>query len=250
LSVPILLLHGQPGAARDWDRVVAALGADARTIATDRPGWDGRRDAGGLAANAQDGVRALDAREIDRAAIVGHSFGGAVAAWIGATYPERVQSLVLVAPSANAASLYALDRWLATPVAGYAAGATILGGVGLALGVGRMRTLASQVSGLESAYLRKTGALLREPSSWRSFFVEQQTLVKDLPELEARLDRIVAPTTIVVGSSDHVVPASSARSLAGQIRGSELVMMESAGHLLPMQQAPLLAEIIERAAGT
>lgn len=244
MSHNILLLHGQPGAARDWDRVIAAIGAGPVTIAPDRPGWDGHSRAVGLAGNADAALAQLDAKGVARAVVVGHSFGGAVAAWLAATHPERVEALVLVAPSANAASLYALDRWLATPVAGYVAGATLLGGVGVALAERRVRRFVARLSGLEQTYLRATGGMLRAPLSWGSFFIEQQALIRELPALESRLDRILAPTTIVAGSADVVVPAASARRLAAQIQGADLVLLESAGHLLPMQEAQRLAEII------
>src|SRR5205807_9865975 len=97
---PILLLHGQPGTARDWDRVRDAIGTRAETIAIDRPGWDGDRPPADLAGNAQAALDALDAAGAERAVVVGHSFGGAVAAWVAATHRERVRALVLVAPSA------------------------------------------------------------------------------------------------------------------------------------------------------
>jgi pimeloyl-ACP methyl ester carboxylesterase len=52
------------------------------------------------------------------------------------------------------------------------------------------------------------------------------------------------PTTIVAGRGDHVVPIAAARRLAGQIPGSELVEVERAGHLLHVQHAGRLADIV------
>src|SRR5947209_14666259 len=98
---PILLLHGQPGSAEDWDRVRAHIGERAPTIAIDRPGWDGDRGPADLAGNARAAIAAIDAAGARRAVVVGHSFGGAVAAWVAATTPDRVRALVLAAPSAN-----------------------------------------------------------------------------------------------------------------------------------------------------
>jgi pimeloyl-ACP methyl ester carboxylesterase len=43
---PVLLLHGQPGSARDWARLIATLGARASPLAPDRPGYDGRSALG------------------------------------------------------------------------------------------------------------------------------------------------------------------------------------------------------------
>ena len=69
-------------------------------------------------------------------------------------------------------------------------------------------------------------------------------LVRDLPALGARLGDISVPTTIVAGTGDHVVPIAAARRLAGQIPGAELVELEHAGHLLHVQQAGRLADVI------
>jgi 2-hydroxy-6-oxonona-2,4-dienedioate hydrolase len=244
-SDPLLLLHGQPGGGRDWDRVVAALSGRVSALpAIDRPGWDGASGAIDVAGNAGMALGLLDAQDVSRATVVGHSFGGAIAAWLAATHPERVGRLVLVAPAANVASLYALDRVLATPVAGAGVGAIVLGSLGLALGSARPRRFVSGRTRLDEAYLNEAGRVLRAPWAWRAFYFEQRAMIRDLPALEARLHRISAPTTIVGGSADRIVPPRALRRLAMQIRGAELVVVGRGGHLLPQQHAGRLAEII------
>jgi pimeloyl-ACP methyl ester carboxylesterase len=69
-------------------------------------------------------------------------------------------------------------------------------------------------------------------------------LVAELPKLEQRLGEIGAPTTIVCGSADRVVPRAAARALAAQISGSQLVELKNAGHLLPQRHAGRLATLI------
>ncbi|MGA2924708.1 MAG: alpha/beta fold hydrolase [Solirubrobacteraceae bacterium] len=242
---PALLLHGQPGGRRDWDGVAGALGS--RAIAIDRPGWDGRSQPTDLAGNALAALAALDARGIERATVVGHSLGSAVAAWIAAEHPDRVAALVLAAPAANVASLGALDRWLAAPVVGYATGVASLAGPGLVLTVGPARRQIAARMAVEDRYLRAAGALLRAPAAWRAFTVEQRALVRDLPVLERRLGRIRAPTTIVAGAADRLVPLASARQLAAQIAGAELIVLDGAGHLMQLRHARRLAAIIAAA---
>jgi pimeloyl-ACP methyl ester carboxylesterase len=241
---PILLLHGQPGAAHDWDRVRAAIGGRAETIAIDRPGWDGDRPPLDLAGNAGAALDALDAAGVDRAVVVGHSFGGAVAAWLAATHSERVRALVLVAPSANTDSLVWLDHVLATPGLGFVASAAALAGSGVALAARPLRTRVARDLELEEGYLRSAGRILVAPRAWRAFFLEQRLLMHDLPMLEAHLAEIAAPTTIVIGTADRIVPVSSARRLAEQIPHARLERLDRANHLLPQQRAERLAEII------
>ena len=248
-SDPALLLHGQPGTARDWDRVQAAIGSRVETIAIDRPGWDGDSSPSDLAGNAAAALAALDAAGADRAVVVGHSFGGAVAAWLAATAPDRVRALVLAAPSANEASLEWVDRLLATRGLGYVASAAALAGSGLALAARPLRVRVARDLELEERYLRTAGRILLSPPAWHAFFLEQRELTRDLPELEGRLDQIAAPTTIVIGTRDRVVPRASARRLAEQIPHAELVELERANHLLPQQRAERLAEIIVAAYG-
>lgn len=237
----VLLLHGQPGSARDWDRVLDALGRDAAVLALDRPGWDGRSQAIDLEGNAAAAITALDAHGITRAVVVGHSFGGAVAAWLAVHHPSRVAALVLAAPSANGRALYALDRVLASRVVGAAA----VAGVGAALSLSPLRHVIAARADLDESYLRGLGRLLMRPSSWRAFVVEQRALIVGIPRLEAQLRRISAPTVIVAGAADRIVPTAAAELLAQQIPGAELVMLNRAGHLLPHRHAEKLAEIIE-----
>jgi pimeloyl-ACP methyl ester carboxylesterase len=246
-AAPILLLHGQPGSARDWAGVRAELASDARTIAIDRPGWDGRTTPAGLGGNAEAARAALDLGGIERATVVGHSLGAAVAAWLAVAHPERVAALVLVAPSANVESLSPLDYVLAAPIVGYPAGVAALAAAGLALTCAPLRRWLGRTLTLDDRYVKGVGRALLAPSTWRAFVSDQRALIRDLPALEARLHRISAPTSIVAGTADRVVPISAARRLSEQIPGAELVALEREGHLLPQRNPNRLARLIAAA---
>jgi pimeloyl-ACP methyl ester carboxylesterase len=245
---PILLLHGQPGSARDWEPVRDAIGDGAVTIAFDRPGWDGRTAPTDLAGNAEAALAVLDAHGAERATVVGHSMGGAIASWLAVEHPERVSALVLAAPSANAASLNRVDRLLARPLLGPALGAAILAGLGVALTAPVFRDRIGAGLGLDERYLVASGRALLNPGAWRAFAVEQRALIDELPWLEQRVGRISAPTRIVTGTADRIVPPVSARLLAARIAGAEVVEIAGASHLLPQQHADRLAEILVEAA--
>jgi pimeloyl-ACP methyl ester carboxylesterase len=246
-SDPVLLLHGQPGAAADWAALRASVGPEVLTFAIDRPGWDGRSRATDLSGNARAALQALDRAGAARATVVGHSLGAAVAAWLADTDPARVRRLVLIAPAANVASLSVLDSLLAAPVLGLVASATAMAGAGLALGSAPVRRYVSEATALDDRYLRASGRVLRTPSAWRAFVYEQRALIRDLPALEARLGTLSVPTTIVAGTRDRVVPIRAARRVAGEIPGAELVEIAGAGHLLHVEHAERVARIITAA---
>jgi 3-oxoadipate enol-lactonase / 4-carboxymuconolactone decarboxylase len=242
---PVLLLHGQPGAGADWNRLSGTLGDRvASTIAIDRPGWDGRSPVTDLDGNAQAALEALNRAGVTRATVVGHSLGAAVAAWLAASAGDRVSRLVLVAPAANLDSLSAVDYLLAAPFVGWLASVGAMAGGGLVLGAGPLRRWVAEATALDERYLRAAGRMLLTPAAWRAFVREQRLLVRDLPVLEARLSDISAPTTIVAGTADHVVPIAATRRLGQQIPGANLVEIEHAGHLLHVQQPGPLAEVI------
>jgi pimeloyl-ACP methyl ester carboxylesterase len=240
----VLLLHGQPGSAADWDGVVQRLGARAEAIAIDRPGWDGRQAASDLPGNARAALAALDAHGAGEAVVVGHSLGGAIAAWLAAVHPGRVAALVLAAPAANRAALYAVDRWLAAPIAGELAGAAAMAGVGGALTIPWLRRRVSGSTGIPEGYLVDVGRAARRPGAWRSYASEQRTLVRGLPDLELRLPSITAPTTVIAGAGDRVVPLRAARELSAQIPGARLIVSDEAGHLLPQREPQLISDAI------
>jgi pimeloyl-ACP methyl ester carboxylesterase len=246
-SDPVLLLHGQPGRAQDWDAVRSAIGGRAHSIAINRPGWDGETRPVDLAANAEAALAALNAAGLERVTVVGHSLGGAVAAWLASEHPERVHALVLAAPSANRASLNRLDQVLATPILGSALTTSGFTGMGLALRLASVRRGLRRRFGLPDAYLRGYARAMLDPLTWHSFVVEQRMLVRDLPSLEGRLGAISAPTTIVTGTADRIVSPSSVRRLAAEIPGANVIELPGASHLLLQERPDELADLIVQA---
>jgi pimeloyl-ACP methyl ester carboxylesterase len=99
---PVLLLHGWPQHWYMWRRLIAALGDDRRLLAPDLRGF-GWTEAPGDGydgdAFARDQIALLDALAIDRAAVVGHDWGGWTAFLLGLGHPDRIErTLVCNAP--------------------------------------------------------------------------------------------------------------------------------------------------------
>lgn len=198
----------------------------------------------GIDASGRVALSVLDARRIGCATVVGHSFGAGVAAWLAIHHPDRVSRLVLVAPAANASSLYEADRLLALPLVGSLASAAILGATGLALRIGPLRRQLADRFTVDASNLASLARILLSPSSWRAFVIEQRAMVSDLPALERELHRITAETVIVAGSADRTIPPHAVRRLCEQIPRARFVLISGAGHLLPQLHPKQLAEVI------
>lgn len=97
----IVAVHGLPGSGRDYRYLGAALEPRARFVRLDMPGFGGTpRESGeglGVEARAAFVVSALEALDISRCALVGHSMGGPVALVAAARAPERIEALGLLA---------------------------------------------------------------------------------------------------------------------------------------------------------
>src|SRR5260370_23765622 len=111
----LVLLHGQPGSAADWDQVAGLLPARFHAVAADRPGYGSSQlPAGGFGANARAVLDDLNLRGIERAVLVGHSYGGGVALSVASLAPHRVEAVVLLA-SVGPGCANVWDRLLAAP---------------------------------------------------------------------------------------------------------------------------------------
>lgn len=245
----VVLLHGQPGSHRDWRRVTKRLIRTHRVFAVDRPGYGdaSREQAGGFASNADELARLLDEHGIDQATVVGHSWGGGAALSFAQRYPERVAALVLVAAAGTSDAVGAGDAVLGLPV---------LGPV-LAFGVFRyfaprfarqwMRLSGSRISPAHSAEMAEDIRTWRWRPTWRSFVAEQRAMLRETPGVESHLGDVRAPTTVVVGGRDKVVPAAVGERLAAAIPGAQVRRIEDAGHLLPLEHPEALAQAIRDA---
>ncbi|MGH2602094.1 MAG: alpha/beta fold hydrolase, partial [Dehalococcoidia bacterium] len=96
---PVILLHGFPETSYEWRRQIPALAERYAVFAPDNRGFGGTdkpeiRVSRSLL--AQDVVNAMDALGIERAAVVGHDWGGIIAFKLAIDWPERVTRLALL----------------------------------------------------------------------------------------------------------------------------------------------------------
>jgi len=245
-----LVLHGQPGLGSDWQQVVGQLPRELHVAALDRPGYGGNRQAaGGFDVNAHAALAELDTRGIDRAVLVGHSYGGGVALSVARLAPERVEALVLLA-SVGPGCLTGWDRLLAAPVAGEIC-ALAAWSLSPWLARARLARIARRrgrpIAADEHVNWDIWGHSRHDHGSlWRSFLTEQRALVAELDELTGSLAAIRRPVLLLADARDTLIPVETAHELAAQLPDARLQLLDDVGHHLPRRGAAQIAEAIIR----
>jgi pimeloyl-ACP methyl ester carboxylesterase/uncharacterized membrane protein YbhN (UPF0104 family) len=244
----LVLLHGQPGSAADWLQVAGGLPAQFHAVATDRPGYGcSPLPAGGFAANARAVLDDLDARGIQRAVLVGHSYGGGVALSAASLAPQRVEAVVLLA-SVGPGCVNGWDRLLAAPGAG-----PLCALVAFRLTPWIARARLARIARRRGSPLQPDehvnwqvwghAGLERRPL-WRTFLAEQRALLRELGDLEGAVASVRAPVLLLADPNDPVVPVDTAFRLARALPDARLQLVEGAGHHLPRRIPDVVANAV------
>ena len=230
---PLLYLHGAIG-QKGWGPFLDRLAEEFTVYAPFIPGYSGSTGLEHL-----DDVfdltlyhlELMDALGLDWAHLVGHFLGGMISAEMAAAAPRCVGRLVLVAP----AGLWRDDA----PVADF-------------LAMNSAELEQSLWAGGQSPGGQKPGDAEMEAAEGASELLLPER-VQDLtaagkflwpiPDrgLKRRAYRIKVPTLIVWGEEDRFAPPVYARDFARLIRGSEIVLMPDAGHLLMLEHPDAFA---------
>jgi 3-oxoadipate enol-lactonase len=254
LSIPpetpkhVVLLHGQPGAGSDWQLVVNLLPDTLRPLVLDRPGYHSSpHPAGDFDTNAAVVLSEMDAAGIDKAVLVGHSYGGGVAMALAAAAPDRVAGMVLVA-SVGPGCLNRWDTLLAAPIAGEFCSiwAWYLTPWFARARLARIERLRNRPLTDDEFVNWDVWARAHHSHGqiWRTFLTEQRALVNGLHALVARIAGIAAPTLILADEGDTLIPVATARALADLLPDARLQLLAQGGHHLPRREAEVVAAAI------
>jgi pimeloyl-ACP methyl ester carboxylesterase len=240
----VLLLHGGGFDAAEFSYryAVEPLSHLRRVFAPDWPGYGGsdkpdlRYD---LAYYARFLERLMDSLEIERAALVGVSMGGAAALSFALRSPDRVERLVLVAS-------YGLGRDVPYGRLGYFLVHAPLA-VDLVYTLLRrsrrslrwgLRRIVHDPQVVSDELVEEARRLLNEPASGRAFrsFRKSEVAWGGLTtDLSDRLGELVVPTLIVHGEHDRVVPLGWAQRAHERLPNSELCVLQGCGHWPPRE---------------
>ena len=190
----------------------------------------------------------IDDLALDDVPIVGHSFGGMIAAELAVTQPQRFSRLVLLAP---------LGLWDGSrPIFDFFASTTYeVAAAFFADPEGEAAQSAGETGFARMVELEigsdEHGALVERYVERRKALATAAKYLWPIPNrgLNKRIHRIAAPTRLIWGSQDLVVPPSYADDFADAIAGAEIRMIENAGHELMIEQPGSVAEAIEEFTG-
>ncbi|MDQ4117303.1 MAG: alpha/beta fold hydrolase [Actinomycetota bacterium] len=232
---PLLFLHGAMGLT--WDPFLDSLSERFTVYAPELPGTSpGDPDAINAVDDLWDLVLhhydLLDGLGLDRPAVVGHSFGGMVAAEVAATNPQRVGKLVLVSP----VGLWRDDL----PVAQFLS-MTPEEVVEIAFADPSGED-ARQFLAMPEDEVAMQDAMIK--NAWSQACAAK--FIWPLPEkgLHKRLYRVTAPTLIIWGTEDRLAPPGYAEEFAQRIAGARVEKLDGAAHLPHVEQQARTSRLV------
>jgi pimeloyl-ACP methyl ester carboxylesterase len=247
----LLLLHGIAGSSQTWAPVMGLLERDYTVLAPDFLGH-GRSDKplgdyslGNHAAGMRD---FLDFLDIERATVIGQSFGGGVAMQFAYQFPERCERLVLVDAGGLGREVSWMLRLTTLPAAEFVlpiifcspirtCGESILG---LLRGWGIRHARAEE--------MWRSYASLADPPNRRAFIRTMRAVIDPGGQSVSAMDRLYLaahmPTLIIWGDKDKIIPVLHAYKAHEAIPNSRLEIMEGVGHYPHVEEPVRFAEIL------
>ena len=250
----IVLVHGAAGNLRDLLHALSGhLAGRFRIIVIDRPGHGFSTGRDPVWSEPRRQAEALDAvltrLGVDRAIIVGQSWGGAFAAAFALRYPRRIQGLVFVSPATHPwpSGINWHTRLGAQPVVGRIFAELAAMPIGLALIPCALRSIFEPNAVPPNYRARIGAALVLRPRTFVANCRDIADFYGHITEMGAHYHRIDAPTEIVTGDEDAIVaPAIHAFALARDIPGARLTVLPGVGHMPHWWAPEAVVEAIER----
>lgn len=236
---PLLLVMGLAADSQAWMFQVPELSKHFRTVVFDNRGVGRSSKPAGpytTAAMADDAVGVLDALGIERAHVLGVSMGGMISQEIALRHPKRVRSLVLACTYAEPDAEIAEIRQGLTAQLG---GSTDAAG-GLQIDAASLdpmmffQQLMPRV--FNPDYLqRELPTLIQIFSGALQWGFQMDAILGQVyatmgHNCTARLGSIAAPTMVITGDSDMLIPPRSSDALAAAIPGAKLVRVRGGSH--------------------
>jgi pimeloyl-ACP methyl ester carboxylesterase len=235
---PIVFIHGASGNLRDQATAfLKPLQGRAEMLFVDRPGH-GYSERGGPENDYPDGQAAAISRlmekyGIEQAIIVGHSFGGAIAASFAVFHPDKTAGLLLLSPATHPwdGGVDWYYNIAATPYLGWLFTHLFTTPAGLVLMEGATNSVFHPNPRPEKYVEEGAPALVLKPGNFRANAIDVANLNDYVKRVSPLYKGIKAKTIIITGDTDDIVAEEiHSKGLARDITGSELVWIHNLGH--------------------
>ncbi|WP_295637255.1 alpha/beta hydrolase [Novosphingobium sp.] len=231
----LILLHGFGASLDTWEPWARALSAKYRVIRFDLPGFGlaGADPTGDYSDARTMRIIAdlMDQLGVDRAAVIGNSLGGRIAWTFAATRPERVSRLVLISPDGFASPGFAYEKPPEVPlllkVLPYIAPRGMLRE--------NLAVTYARPEALTEATLTRYRDMLLAPGVRAAMLARMGTTV--LHDPAPILARIQAPTLLLWGERDGMIPIANATDYMRDLPHARLVRLPNLGHV-PFEEDP------------
>jgi 3-oxoadipate enol-lactonase len=228
---PVLLIMGLGYPSDMWWRTRPVLDGRYRTIVLDNRGVARSDLPPGpypIALMAADALAVLDAAGVERAHVVGISMGGMIAQEFTLQYPERVRSLILGCTAAGGPTAVRSEPEV----------------IDLLMNRDSMTPEQGAIAAIPYIYDLDTprDRIDEDLTIRRPWFARPEAYVAQLQgilgwESYSRLPQIKAPTLVVHGETDRLVPLANGELITARIPGAKLVTLPHASHIFPTDQS-------------
>lgn len=230
----LIFLHFWGGSSKTWNGVTSLLNSKYRCISYDSRGWgksDKPETGYGIKSLASDTLALIQKLKLDNYILVGHSMGGKVSQYIAAQKPAGLKKLILVAPSPSVSTVMPAEM-LDGMRSAYTSLEGINGTIDHVFKAGdvspelREQLIAGIQSNTDQSRLGWTNIALPE-------------------DVSEGVEKISVPTLIIAGENDIVDPPQRLEAeVKSLIPGSEMITIDSVGHLIMLQKPEKVAELI------
>lgn len=246
---PVILLHGIGCSVLEWEENITELSARHRVLAVDLLGFGltekPDKETYSMRRLAQFTLDFLTAKGIESAHFVGSSMGGRIALECALTAPERVASMVLAAPAGVGRDTLINMRLASVPLLGEVI--TRPSRVGLRM---LWREAFYDPSFVTEELVETKFRLACMPGAHKAFLKTLRGMVSlrgflrgQMEFLQAQLPNMAAPTLVVWGKQDKLLPVAHAEILKRLLPNVELELLDHCGHLPPIEMASVFNEL-------
>jgi pimeloyl-ACP methyl ester carboxylesterase len=225
----IIFLHGSGWNARMWYKQRDYLKTSMEVILVDLPGHGESPDhpCNSVEDYGNAIFETIEELRLDKCYVAGHSLGGAITMYLALAYPQVVTGVILISTGAK---LKVLPQ--------------ILEGI--------LKDKEKAVRDIvELAFSQKASSILKDEDFYETMQCSSEVIFRDFNacdhfNLMDSVSRISIPALIICGTDDVLTPQKYSHYLNKEIKGSQLVLIEGAGHMVMWEKPEEVNRAIEK----